>query len=285
MSKRNRLRRQVILLLYIVSMPIVQKEIALKLWCSVLLRAFMGVLLLAPVAALAWGAQGHQVVATLAQMSLTPEAGAAVNRLLALEPGQTLAFVSTWADEHRDPATTAWHYVNFPKASCSYEPARDCPDGNCVVGALNKQLEILASGAPDSERLLALKYVVHLVGDVHQPLHAGYAQDRGGNRYQVQAFGEGTNLHSLWDFGMIRNLHVDTTKMSARLRMTPLPSSRGELDVARFAEESCRIVGMPGFYPERKIDEAYIERFTPIMEQRLSIAGARLAGLLNRLFK
>lgn len=241
--------------------------------------------LLAPVAALAWGAQGHQVVATLAQASLTAKASAAVNQLLSLEPGATLASLSTWADEHRDPATTAWHYVNFPKASCSYERARDCPDGNCVVDALKRQLEILASGAPDAERLLALKYVVHLVADVHQPLHAGYADDRGGNRYQVQAFGEGTNLHALWDLGLIRNLHLDTANLSARLRTIPLPSSRGELDVAHFAEESCRIVGVPGFYPGHKVDAAYIERFTPIMEQRLAIAGARLAGLLNRLFR
>ena len=254
-------------------------------WCSVLLRACRGVALLVPVAALAWGAQGHQAVATLAQASLNPKAASEVHRLLALEPGETLASISTWADEHRDPATTAWHYVNFPPSSCSYEPARDCPDGNCVVGALKRQLEILASGAPAAERLLALKYVVHLVADVHQPLHAGYAQDRGGNRYQLQAFGEGTNLHALWDAGLIRNLHLDTAKLSARLRPKPLPSSPGDLDVARFAEESCRIVGMPGFYPERKVDDAYIERFTPVMEQRLSIAGARLAGLLNRLFK
>ena len=257
----------------------------MKLLCFILLRAVRGVALLVPVAALAWGAQGHQVVATLAQASLTPKATSAVNRLLSLEPGVTLASISTWADEHRDPATTAWHYVNFPRTSCSYEPARDCPDGNCVVGALNRQLEVLASGAPDAERLLALKYVVHLVADVHQPLHAGYTDDRGGNRYQVQAFGEGTNLHALWDFGLIRNLRMDTVKLSARLRTTPLPSSRGELDVARFAEESCRMVGMTGFYPERKVDDAYIERFTPIIEQRLAIAGARLAGLLNRLFR
>ena len=266
-------------------MPLAQKGIALNALRSVLLRAIAGAALLAPVAALAWGAQGHQVVATLAQASLNPKAASEVHRLLALEPGETLASISTWADEHRDPATTAWHYVNFPPSSCSYEAARDCPDGNCVVGALNRQLEILASGAPDAERLLALKYVVHLVGDVHQPLHAGYADDRGGNRYQVQAFGEGTNLHALWDFGLIRNLRLDIVKLSARLRLTPLPSSRGELDVARFAEESCRIVGTPGFYPERKVDDAYIARFTPIMEQRLAIAGARLAGLLNRMFK
>ncbi len=252
---------------------------------SILLRAFTCLALLAPAAAFSWGAQGHHIVAALAQASLTPQASSATSRLLALEPGATLVSISTWADENRDPATAAWHYVNFPNDSCNYRPERDCPDGNCVVGALNRQLEILGSGAPDSERLLALKYVVHLAGDVHQPLHAGYAQDRGGNRYQVQAFGEGTNLHALWDFGLIQNLRQNTAAIAARLRAKSLPSSPGEFDAAHFAQESCRIVGMPGFYPDRKIDDAYIDQFTPIMEQRLALAGARLAGLLNRIFK
>ncbi len=241
--------------------------------------------LLAPVAAWSWGAQGHRIVATLAQASLTPKASAAVNRLLALEASATLISISTWADEHRETATGAWHYVNFPKTSCAYQPERDCPDGNCVVGALDRQLEILGSSAPDSKRLLALKYVVHFAGDIHQPLHAGYAQDRGGNRYQVQAFGEGANLHALWDFGLIQNLHQNTAAIAARLRAKSLPASPVELDTAHFAEESGRIVGMPGFYPDRKVDDAYIERFTPIMEQRLALAGARLASLLNRLFR
>jgi hypothetical protein len=127
-----------------------------------------------PVPALSWGAEGHQVIAKLAESQLTPKALSAVNRLLAMEPDATLASISTWADEHRNPATAPWHYVNFPRGDCTYAADRDCPEGKCVVGDINRQAEVLASNAPDEKKLLALKYVIHFVGDVHQPLHAGY---------------------------------------------------------------------------------------------------------------
>jgi hypothetical protein len=257
---------------------------------SVLLAGWLSlILVLLPTAVQAWGGQGHQVVANLAQVQLSAKAKRAVERLLALEPGQTLASISTWADEHRSPATAAWHYVNFPKNSCSYSAERDCPDGQCVVAAIDRQRDILASTATDEVRLRALKYLVHLVADVHQPLHAGYGEDRGGNSYQLQAFMRGTNLHAFWDSGLIRALDQDTEVMTTRLASSNAsPAQRQELEraggtfnAAQAAEESCRIVGQPGFYPGRLVDQAYVQRFTPIMEQRLQMAGARLAGLIN----
>ncbi len=174
----------------------------------VLLLAGLFALLLAatPNTARGWGSQGHQVVANLAQAQLSAKAKREVDRLLALEPVDTLSSISTWADEHRSPATAAWHYVNFPKNSCSYFAERDCPDGKCVVAAIGRQRDTLASTATDEVRLRALKYLVHLVADVHQPLHAGYGEDRGGNSYQLQAFMRGTNLHAFWDSGLIRAL-------------------------------------------------------------------------------
>jgi nuclease S1 len=227
----------------------------------------------------AWGTQGHQVIANLAYAQLTTKAKAEVDRLLALEPGATLASISTWADETRNKTTAPWHYVNFPRDTCTYDAARDCPDGQCVVGAIDKQLAILASNAADEKRLNALKYVVHLVADVHQPLHAGYADDRGGNTHQVQAFGRGANLHALWNTAPIENTGLDITAMTSKLLATPVTA--GVLDTAAIAEESCRIVGASGFYPERKVAADYVERFTPVMEKRLSVAGALLATALN----
>ena len=162
----------------------------------------------------AWGSQGHQVIAGLALSQLTPKARAEVDKLLALEPGKTLVSLSTWADEHRSPATARWHYVNFPRDSCSYLPQRDCPDGQCVVAAIDRQTEVLKSDAPPEKRLNALKYLVHLVGDVHQPLHAGYLDDKGGNTYQLQAFMRGSNLHAFWDSGLIKNLGEDVALTS-----------------------------------------------------------------------
>lgn len=175
------------------------------------------VLLALPPLAHAWGSAGHHVVAQLAEAQLTPKARTEVNRLLALEPGSTLASISTWADEHKNPSTAAWHYVNLPRGSCTYVAERDCPGGQCVVAAIERQAAILASDATDGKRLTALKYLVHLVGDIYQPLHAGYGDDRGGNKYQLQAFGRGSNLHSLWDSGLIDQLGMRPEELTKGL--------------------------------------------------------------------
>jgi hypothetical protein len=251
-----------------------------------LVRIFLG-LMMAMLATngYTWGGEGHQVVASLAATQLTAKARAEVDRLLAIEPGETLQSISTWADEHRNPATGPWHYVNFPRNTCTYDAARDCPDGHCVVGVIGKQLEVLASNAPDEARLKALKYVVHFVADVHQPLHAGYADDKGGNSYQIQAFEKGSNLHAMWDSGLIKNLHEDVGALTRRLISKGHAPSAIDLNVVHAAEESCKIVGTEGFYPERKVGQDYVQRYTPVMEQRLTLAGTRLASLLNRLFR
>ena len=246
--------------------------------CTLAAIAALGTL--ATSTALAWGTEGHQTVALLAEKDLSPTARAEVNRLLALEPGATLASISTWADEHRSPQTAAWHYVNFPQGDCSYQVERDCPERRCVVAAIARQAELLGSTAPDDVRLRALKYLVHFVGDVHQPLHAGYKDDKGGNTYQLQAFMRGSNLHAVWDSGLIKNLNEDADVLAKRLHLKTLS---GRWMAAQAAEESCRIVGTSGFYPGRLVDARYITEFTPIMEQRLALAGSRLAQLLNGL--
>lgn len=228
----------------------------------------------------AWGTQGHQVIANLAYAQLTAKAKVEVDRLLAVEPGATLASISIWADETRNKTTAPWHYVNFPRETCNYDAARGCPDGQCVVGAIDKQLGVLASNTSGEKRLVALKYVVHLVADVHQPLHAGYADDRGGNTYQLQAFGRGTNLHALWDSGLIESTGLDTAAMTAKLLAMRVAVE--DLDTAHLAADSCRIVGSPGFYPDRKVWADYVERFTPVMEKQLAFAGQRLARALKK---
>ena len=235
--------------------------------------------------AYAWGTQGHQVIALIAQSRLTLQARAEVDRLLALEPGETLASVATWADEHRDQSTASLHFVNFPRNSCRYDELRDCPEGLCVVAAINKEMEVLRSTAPDDRRLTALKYLVHFVGDVHQPLHAGYLDDKGGNMYQLQAFMKGSNLHAVWDTGLIKNLNEEPEPMAARLQGLRSTFSVTDLDPVTAAQESCMIVSMPGFYPNRLVELPYIEKYTPVMERRLVAAGARLAGILNSVFK
>ena len=223
------------------------------------------------------------MIAAAAVPLLSPSAKAQVDRLLALEPGATLASISTWADESRTPATAKWHYVNLPRDSnCKYEARRDCPDGACVVAAIERQAAVLAADALDDVRLKALKYVVHFVADVHQPLHAGFADDRGGNSFQLQAFGQGTNLHALWDTGLIEQWPGGTKALLAEVR-----AMRASIDVAsapaKWAGESCRIVSTTGFYPQgHKLESGYARRWDATLVERLAVAARRTAAVLNR---
>lgn len=228
----------------------------------------------------AWGAEGHRLIGDLAESQLTPVARTEVSRLLAAEPGATLSSIATWADEIRSRETASWHYVNLPPGNCSYERARDCDDGQCAVEALIAQVEVLKSKAPDEQRLTALKWVVHLVGDVHQPLHAGFKGDKGGNLYQVQAFGRGTNLHSLWDGALIRNRAGGLEALRAATA-TPGVAAAEAPRAGPWAAESCKIVETPGFYSGRFIDQSYLDQWDPVLVGRLKAAAQRLAATLN----
>jgi hypothetical protein len=233
--------------------------------------------------AFAWGSDGHKIVAMLAEAQLSPTARKEVDRLLAQEPGATLASISTWADEHRNPATAAWHYVNFPRGDCNYEPERDCPDGKCVVAAIDRQIEVLRTPGDDEKRLTALKYVVHFIGDIHQPLHAGFGDDRGGNSYQLQAFMRGSNLHSVWDTGLIKALQQENEQIVKSLLVRPLTLQKTPFNAASIAMESCKIVSQAGFYPDRLVTPEYVERYMPVMAYQLAVAGYRLSQILNAL--
>lgn len=242
-------------------------------------------------AAFAWGELGHRLVGALATAELTPQARAEVERLLAGETEPTLAGVASWPDHLRDSdparfkATSRWHYANLADNGCDYQPARDCPDGNCVIAAIQAQTRILADRSrPRAERIDALKFVVHFVGDIHQPLHGGYASDRGGNRYQVQYQGRGDNLHWLWDSLMLDDLGQAAyqRKLAALPLVIPQPAALLPPDAAGWARESCAIVRQPGFYPGgHKIGADYVAAWRPVAEERLREAGSRLAMLLN----
>ena len=257
------------------------------------MRALIFMLALTPATVLAWGKDGHRIVGELAQHQLKPAAQAEVSRLLAGETEPTLAGIANWADELResDPERTQpsskWHYVNFPRNDCNYTPPRDCPDGNCAVNAINRQFLALADKMrSDAERAQALKFLVHIVGDVHQPLHAGYKDDRGGNEFQIRYAGEGTNLHSIWDRALIKSRDLKPSEYVAELeRQSPLPYDRTRLSdrpAVDWVTESCKLVQQGALYPPKhEIGEAYIAKNRPLAEQRLRQAGARLADMIN----
>lgn len=232
-------------------------------------------------AAHGWGTEGHRLIAEMAEARLTVHARAEVERLLFLERGASLASVSTWADESRRSGTAPLHYVNLPNDDCTYSRQRDCPDGRCVVEAIAGKLAILKSQASDAERLIALKWVVHLVGDVHQPLHAGLASDKGGNLHQVLAFGRGSNMHAVWDTGLIKQRRGGPRQLlqDALAALTP---SLARTDPKVWAAESCEVRRRAGFYPDgRGISAGYAEQWDAELVNRLSLAGARLAHALN----
>ncbi|MDC8013658.1 S1/P1 nuclease [Tahibacter soli] len=238
--------------------------------------------------ALAWGPLGHRTVAGLADRQLSDAARAEVQALLKPDNERTLVDVATWADDLRDTdpglyrQTSRQHYVNFRDDQCRYDASRDCRGGECVVGALEKYTAILADRSNSrAERADALRFVVHFVGDVHQPLHASFKPDKGGNTVQVRYGRQNWNLHGVWDGLLLNSTHLSWPKYVNRLSGGRDAERGGTPE--RWAEESCAIVRDGDIYPAgNKIDDAYLERERPVAEQRLRAAGARLAALLNK---
>ncbi len=263
-------------------------------WLTLLMPlALLGAILLAPGTAHAWSADGHRIIGHLAEADLSPAARREVAALLAGEKDPTLAGVSTWADRLRDDdpergkATAPWHYVNFRGGDCAYDHARDCPGNDCVVGAINRHFLALSDTRRSlAERREALKFLVHFVGDVHQPMHASPRDDLGGNRYQVNYRGKGSNLHRIWDGTVLEGRGLAPAAYATALRaQSPLPAdpaARSQSPAVAWALESCRVVQTPGVYPPRRVlDDAYMDAHRPIAERRLREAGRRLAAMLN----
>lgn len=270
-------------------------------------RGLMLVALLAAAApASAWSALGHRLVGDLAQRQLQPAAQAEVGRLLAGEAEPTLAGVATWADDLRASSpeqftrTSRWHYINTPEGTCAADMARDCPDGECVVGAIEAQQRLLADASQPLEvRRDALKFLVHFVGDVHQPMHANNRPDQGGNQFAVslrtpiepEAYARSryvdgvmaTNLHSIWDYYVLAGAGLDLPAYARRLDLGTWPSTGAPASgPLAWAGESCRLIAARGLYPaDAAMDHAYLDSMRPLAEQRVRQAAWRLAALLN----
>lgn len=237
----------------------------------------------------AWSYKAHRVIGELAERQLSPSTRRSVQTLLADEPTPGLAAVSTWADELRGDErwrhTARWHFMNFPRGECRYQAHRDCADGHCIVSALDTQRALLRDpSTPHPQRIEALKFVVHFVGDIHQPLHAGYGFDRGGNDTQIRFNRMGSNLHSLWDGLLIDSLELDPPALLQHLaqRSPPAPGAVGGNASVRWAEQSCALIESTGLYPDKRfIDRAYVERMRPLAEAQMRLAAARLAAVLE----
>lgn len=262
----------------------------------------------------AWGPQGHRTVGAIADRLLTPASHAVVAQLLADDLDKfgnpsgrtTLEEVSDWADELHgtEAARGRWHYDDVPICGSS-ELARYCPDGQCNTEQLKRLIGVLAdTRAAPRERNEALKWIVHLVGDIHQPLHAADNGDRGGNLVQVALVGVRTrgreNLHRAWDNDLVKMaLHargrqqpprdIDTLAVEAR----KLTAEVGQGSPDSWAVESNNLARnvayhYPGFACNNVpagiviLDEAYQQQAEVVVRERLLLAGGRLATLLNQ---
>jgi hypothetical protein len=260
----------------------------------------------------AWGPEGHAIVAEIAEARLTDAARAQVVQLLNAEGHQHLDQVSSWADDYREThrETAPWHFVDIPLSASGYDVSRDCAGGNCVVAQIQHFAAVLADKtAAPADRLMALKFVVHFVGDIHQPLHDEDNGDKGGNDIHLTYFGKSTNLHAVWDGGVIEqalgvklgphfapNLTAtsqEATVLGGNVTATQAASwapsgLASQLDSAtvQWANDSHAVAktayqDLPAAPRPHGWDQTYQGEIWPIIQGQLARAGVRLAELLN----
>ena len=267
-----------------------------------LLVAVPLVVWLVPTRLLGWGRDGHAIVAALAQAHLTQGAKQGVQTLL---NDQSLASIASWADEVRPQRdeTYDWHFVDIPKSASGFDDARDCyrPEDNhagaqtdhhnCVVDRIEMFKQVLMNpSASDNDRVEALKFIVHFVGDVHQPFHA-IGDAKGGNGISVSEFGSSQcgahpcNLHAAWDTGLIAHTNLSQQEYVQHLEefisQQHLTAGGQPED---WANESHKYVQAAWLNDGEQIDENYYKSQIKVVDTRLALAGLRLAALLNDAF-
>jgi hypothetical protein len=254
-----------------------------------------------PVQLVGWGAKGHQIVADIAYSRLSTQTKQNLKLLLGDE---TLAQISTWADEVRKQhdESYGWHFVDIPKDAQGFDDARDCfrpqekhknannDHQNCAVDRIGFFQRVLADrNAPREQRVEALKWLVHFVGDLHQPLHA-IDEARGGNDIKLVAFGSprcgdyDCNLHWAWDTLILEHKGLseqDYVKDELRL-IEAEKLEAGSGGPVEWANESHLEARKIMNEKPAAIDEAYYRANVHLVDQKLALAGLRLAALLNR---
>lgn len=237
-----------------------------------------------------WGQKGHDVTCAIAQEHLTRRAAKQISGIF---DGKSLVYWSNWLDNasHTDALsyTSTWHYMNID-AGTEYDNCPRIPEGD-VLSAIDAQISALRSGnLTKDESALALKMLIHLVGDLHCPMHLGHLTDKGGNRWQAQYFGTGTNLHSIWDSGIVESAHkwgyeewakeIDTVSKSEIRQIVkgnPHEWGRETYHLAAAVYDGTPVGS--------KLSYDYVSEWTPILEQQLLYGGLRLASILNGIFK
>jgi len=238
----------------------------------------------------AFGPTGHRTVGEIASRHLTPEAVSAVKALLGNE---FMAEASTWPDEMRSNPepfwqreSQSWHYINLPDG-VNYEDSQKNPNGDALTALANFAATLKNVDAPKKDRQLALRFIIHLVGDLHQPLHAGRASDWGGNRIDVVFFEEMSNLHKVWDEDLIDRVGLSFTEWTRFLDAKVTPTQITEWQKATPADWAAELITLRSdvYAVENSIlSYGYVYKHMPLIKSQLSKGGIRLAGYLNALF-
>ena len=252
--------------------------------------------------ALAWGPEGHSIVAEIAQRHLTPAAAQQVRDILG--NNASLASVASWADDFRalHIESSRWHFVDIPLAAMDYDETRDCApssEGDCVILALARKLqELTAPESSPQQRGQALKFVVHFVGDLNQPLHT-VKELQGFNQMEVCYFSSpakndcvATNLHTVWDVGLIRSIFYGWGAYVDYLEYNWIPqqditalSAGTPVDWALEAHKAAREIAVANVNMNDALGAAYLASVRPTLDRQLAVGGLRLAAVLNQALK
>lgn len=236
---------------------------------------------------LSWGVTGHRAIGLVAEQHLSAKAKKKLKQLLGHE---SLAMASTWMDEIRSDSTynytTDWHWVTVETGK-TYDESPKNPNGD-VIMTLERLIAELKSGKLDQAKQIAhIKMLVHLVGDIHQPLHVGCCDDRGGNSVKVKWFRNDTNLHTVWDSNLIDDTKLSYTELALALG-EPSPENLAKwqkASVRDWANESMAYRKQVYATGDGNLSYKYSYNNMDLVKQRLTQAGIRLAGILNQIYK
>ena len=255
-----------------------------KQWLGVL-----GLLAMSP-HAFGWGKEGHRLVAHLAMQHLNGKAKAGVAQLLA--QGETLESIASWADDIRNQRreTSTWHYINIPIATVPGDWKPFCPATGCVLGVIPEMIaKVKDTNLTTAQRGEALKFLVHFIGDMHQPLHVGDNGDRGVNDVQVVFLNRPTNLHSLWDTPILATAEERDTQLKAKLEKKAGFFERCRLNKGKLADWAWEAKAASkdtayGLLPAERpaiIGDDYFAKVSPVVQLQIRRGGVRLAKILN----
>ena len=238
---------------------------------------------------LAWSPDGHSAIGVLAMKQLSPAARTELEGIIDPLTDEAMVKACNWPDHVREAPEWEWsapqHYINIPRGETEYLEDRDCADQLCATQAVKKYAgELFDDDLNQVQRWQAFAWLCHVTADLHQPMHAGFADDRGANLVHVVFQGREMNLHSFWDFSLINRHAGGWQGMVALLSEQPLeqaPANFSDEMVNQWTNESHALAMSMGYPPSRNIDEAFALRSWVLTQQQVSLAASRLATIIN----